>query len=435
MRRSVGLTVVLLVGALGVAPAVAAPTSSQPAATSAERVTLLTDPFLQKPEPRAVSVVWFTELKQSAQHVVVVGEAAPVVSRDEVVAAVKAGKSHLRHGRLSARLVHAGTTPMTRLREDFESQWGSAKVEQGRDMRRAVQRHEARIDRLQPGKRVAYRVVSLTSDGAAMSAAATLSTAPPKGKGAKILLTSDHQAMNNTPAAMEVAEQTAGGPFDAVFYAGDLAKQPDRASEWFDGNRGVSFFPVLQGRTLHASTHGEQYRGGAIIQHAPLFTTIGNHEVQGRYDGVKGIGESFNNPRPRAVAEAMYEKVAAQANPGNDPEVKARWIEDHSFSTRTYEELFSLPASASGRETYYATTLGDVRLISLFATRNWTNGTAEPDPTKRDKNSRFTAASRSPPPQWPTEQARPRGDDRQVPGQGITAVRMAQVGAEQPGVP
>ncbi|MDP8015178.1 hypothetical protein [Prescottella equi] len=35
------------------------------------------------------------------------------------------------------------------------------------------------------------------------------------------------------------------------------------------------------------------------------------------------------------------------------------------------EELFTLPSDAPGGETYYATTTGDIRLVSLYSTRNF----------------------------------------------------------------
>jgi hypothetical protein len=179
------------------------------------------------------------------------------------------------------------------------------------------------------------------------------------------------------------------GDIDAVFLAGDLVNQPDRASEWFDDSRGGAFFPVLQGNASRASTHGEAYRGAEILQNAPIHPAIGNHEVQGRIDGATSISGSFNAPVPTAVAEAEYEKVAATVNPSGDPAVRAAWIEDNSFSSTTYEEMFTLPESASGGERYYAVTVGDVRLISLYSTRIWRGETAQADPAARTGISRY----------------------------------------------
>lgn len=47
------------------------------------------------------------------------------------------------------------------------------------------------------------------------------------------------------------------------------------------------------------------------------------------------------------------------------------WVQDNSWNTVSYEEIFSLPDTSPGKETYYATSYGSVRLISLFAARNW----------------------------------------------------------------
>jgi hypothetical protein len=168
---------------------------------------------------------------------------------------------------------------------------------------------------------------------------------------------------------------------------------PDRASEWFDDTRGSAFFPVLQGNGGRTSTGGTVYRGAPIIQNAPLFTALGNHEVQGRRDGATSLNQSFNAPVPRVIAESEYEKVAGDVNPTGDPAVKAAWIEDNSFSSRTYEEIFTLPTSDAGGETYYATTFGDVRLISLYSTRIWRGTTANPDPAARTATSRYQEAA------------------------------------------
>ncbi|MGO1886073.1 MAG: hypothetical protein ACTH3G_12020, partial [Citricoccus sp.] len=208
---------------------------------------------------------------------------------------------------------------------------------------------------------------------------------------ANILLTSDHQAKDNTPANLEWAE-TVIGDIDAVFMAGDLANVPDRASEWFDSENGLAFFRGLQGNAGFEAPNGETYDGGQILQYAPIYTAIGNHEVQGRIDGMDSLDESFNFPVPREVAEAEYEKVATEVNPSGDEQAKEQWIEDNSFSTTTYEELFTLPESESGGEQYYAATVGNTRLISLYSTRIWRSDINNEDPAARQANSRYQEA-------------------------------------------
>jgi len=186
-----------------------------------------------------------------------------------------------------------------------------------------------------------------------------------------------------TPANLQMVEQIAGvGGVDAVFFSGDLQNIPDRASEWFDDSRGWAFFPGLQGRagyTLERTrTEGDvtintsrTYVGGQIIQHAPLFPVVGNHEVMGRYNVGNNLGTQFNDPQPRAVAEARYEELADIVNPSGDADIREQWIQDNSFNTITYEEIFTLPDESPGGETYYSIQYGDVFLIGLYSTRIW----------------------------------------------------------------
>src|SRR5690606_32114613 len=76
-------------------------------------------------------------------------------------------------------------------------------------------------------------------------------------------------------------------------------------------------------------------------------------------------------------------------NPTGDPAVKSQWVEDNSFSVTTYEEIFSPPRSGPGGKRYYAATVGDVRLITLFATRVWRSDRADADPAARTTGTRF----------------------------------------------
>jgi len=327
-------------------------------------LTLLTDPFLQLPTADGVSVVWFTEF---------------------------AGDEHVVHA--DGRTFAATTTKLSQVAEDSASQLPADEKPTAAEgvVARDVWRHEAKVTGLTPGEKVPYHVVSAKGSRFVRSGTFKLAPAPARGQPQRILLTSDHQAMVNTPANLEMAARTIG-EIDAVFLAGDLVNIPDRASEWFDDQRGSAFFPVLQGRGGRASTHGEVYRGAEIIQNAPLFPAVGNHEVQGARAGQSTLGGSFNAPVPRAIVERAYAAVASQVNPSNDPAVKAKWIEERSFSTATYEEIFSLPDGSPGGETYYAITLGDVRMISLYSTRIWRGTTANADPAARTASSRYQEA-------------------------------------------
>lgn len=322
---------------------------------------LLTDPFLQLPTADGVSVVWFTEF---------------------------AGDEHTVHA--GGRTFAATTTKLSQVAEDSASQLPADEKPTAAEgvVARDVWRHEAEVTGLTPGEKIPYHVVSAKGSRFVRSGSFKLGPAAARGQAQRILLTSDHQAMVNTPANLEMAARTIGD-IDAVFLAGDLVNIPDRASEWFDDQRGSAFFPVLQGRGGRASTHGEVYRGAEIIQSAPLFPAVGNHEVQGARAGQPTLSGSFNAPVPRAIVERAYAAVAAQVNPGDDPAVKAKWIEERSFSTATYEEIFSLPDGSPGGETYYAITLGDVRMISLYSTRIWRSSSATADPARRTATTRY----------------------------------------------
>lgn len=312
---------------------------------------LLTDPFLQLPTEDSVRVVWFTDYEGEAHHAV--------------------------YGARLERTVAATTTRLTRLREDRESHVGAQHGDgslYSQPTPRDVWRHEAVVRGLTPGERVAYRVVSVADNGERVeSDVFMLSCAPPPGMPLKILLTSDHQMESAVAANMQKVVEI-GHQIDAVFHAGDLVNTSDRASEWFDDNRGVAFFPAMQGRA-HAVVEraGAQtaWRGAPVLQSAPLFTAIGNHEVMGRFSIALDLAQQRAAAYPRAAAKALYRANEDAINPRRDPQVRERWLRDNTFNTVTYEELFTLPQSAQGGARYYAVTLGDVRLVVLYATRVW----------------------------------------------------------------
>lgn len=326
----------------------------------------LTEPFLQNPDSDSVSVVWFTE-DQGLAHEVRVGA--------------------------QQRRYPAETRRIDGLFEDAAS-FVAGQAGDGATYKaliaRPVFRHEARVDGLTPGERLSYFVRDVSADGAIRrSDVYSLAPAPPPGAGLKILLTSDHQLKPMTAVNIRKLAETVPR-IDAVFFAGDLVNHPIRASEWFDDARGRAFFPVLQGRADHAleraTPQGRRrlhYRGAPILQHAPIFPAIGNHEVTGRFDPEHDIARQFNAPRPRAWAEAEYLSLQSLLNPASDPDYRRRWVEDGSWSTRVYEDVFTLPADSPGGERYYFKRFGDVGLISLFATRIWRSPGGGPDRTGR----------------------------------------------------
>jgi 3',5'-cyclic AMP phosphodiesterase CpdA len=316
---------------------------------------LLTDPFLQLPTVNSVRVVWFTEFEGDRHQV--------------------------EYGQNLQQTVAAATTQLSRTREDQKSHVGE-QTEEGQvyqqPVRRNIWRHEAEVTGLTANTRFPYRVTSVREDGQTVSSSEfTLAPLPAIGTPLKILLTSDHQLMPLTSANMQKVAETIRR-VDAVFLAGDLVNISDRASEWFDDNRGGAFFPSLQG---HASYEVEKngvktrYAGGEIIQHAPLFPAVGNHEVMGRFSMEADLNQQFNDAYPRQAAAKLYQKIASQINPNTDLTLRESWLTDNSFNTDTYQEIFSLP----DRQQYYAVSFGDVRLVVLYATNIWRRPDLNPD--------------------------------------------------------
>ena len=329
----------------------------QPTMTSAPQ--LLTDPFLQLPTETSVRVLWFTEFEGS-RHSVAYGQG---LSRSAI----------------------ARTTKLSRTREDQLSKVGE-QIEEGQIYKqptmRDIWRHEAEVTDLSPGDRVPYRVTSVQDDGQSVSSRQfTLTPTPTPQTPLKILLTSDHQLMPMTAANIQKVAQSVG-KVDAIFFAGDLVNVPDRASEWFDDNRGGAFFPTLQGRAnykLDKDGVKASYTGGALLQYAPLFTATGNHEVMGRFDKVSNLNEQFNDPYPRAIAEAIYQKNAKEWNTSNNPNLREFWLKNNSFNTDTYNEIFSLPQDNPKGQNYYAVTFGDIRLVVLYITNIWRTPSLDAD--------------------------------------------------------
>jgi predicted phosphodiesterase len=306
--------------------------AAQPFMTSVPQ--LLSDPFLQLPTENSVRVVWFTEFAGSGH----------TVSYDQDF----------------RQQVIATTTKLSRTREDRESR---VDIEYKRPTKRDIWRHEAEVTKLDSNIRLPYRVTSVREDGKSISSGEfTLAAKPKPGTPLKILLTSDHQLKPMTAANLQkVVEKV--GRVDGVFFAGDLINIADRASEWFDDNRGGAFFPCLQGLAKYElSKDGVKttYTGGEIIQHAPLYAAIGNHEVMGRFERTGSLGDEFSDsyPRQSAIAQLLKQK-------------RDRTVKDYSFNTDTYEEIFTLPQSDRGGKKYYAVTFGDVRLVVLYATNIW----------------------------------------------------------------
>lgn len=328
-----------------------------PSATFGQSRQILSEPMLQNPGTDSVRVVWFSEV-ESGRHEVYVGEQFE-------------------------RAFEARTTAMTRMLEDRDSQvFQQITSELQVPQRRRVFRHEAIVTGLTPGRRVPYVAVSIFGGQSFRSSfSATLQPLPQAGQAVRLLLSSDQQNNRMAAANFQKVEETVG-TVDAVLFPGDFVSQPNRASEWFDrvSINNPSFFQSLQG-TMQRWNPGSPFRGGAILQNAPLYGCLGNHEYPGRWrlspdtndpqnTGPVTINAMDNDPQPRWYAEWRYEQLKATINPSNDPAFRERWIEDNSFDFITYREMWSLPEGPEGKA-YWAQRYGDIFLISLDANRIW----------------------------------------------------------------
>lgn len=310
---------------------------------------LLTEPFLQLPEENSVHVVWFTESDEQPG--------------DNYVLLYENGKDEE-----PTRKIVADTTKMSRIRGGH-----STSAEDNNDnpaIVRNIWRHEAVITDLpeyhgNAEEKIPYRVVSDDAE----SEIYTLQAQAQPGTPMKILLTSDIQTKNMCAANIQKVYETVGS-VDAILANGDIVDVADRAYDWFDADS--SFFRVMQG-TTDRTIGGAEYSGAPLMQNAPTYAAVGNHEVMGRYSDTTGLSVQFNDPTTRAYAEELYERVNSDEDPDNDvsEEEKEQFIQDNSFNTTSWEEVFTLPENDAGNERYYAVTIGDVRVIVLEVARIW----------------------------------------------------------------
>ncbi|SBT43817.1 metallophosphoesterase family protein [Micromonospora narathiwatensis] len=291
-------------------------------------MTLLCEPYLLDPQPDGIHVLWHTEQVGRCQ-VVLVGVDVPRLTEQQAYAAAT-GPAESGDG---WRRFAAETRPLSRMREDAESSV-PGRTYAGVTPRR-VYRHLARVGGL-PAGRTPYRVVSV-DDGGHATVTATYSLAPAvsPGRPVRLLLTSDHQLMPMVPANLATVGETAGTALDGVLMAGDMVNVPDRASDWFDSTRRPAFFASFAGRAAG------RWPGASILPNTPLYPAIGNHEVMGRWSATGSLEEQFNDPQPG------------------------------DWDVTTYAELFPVPRSDAGGPRWWSRTIGDVHLISLFATAVW----------------------------------------------------------------
>lgn len=318
---------------------------------------LLGEPYLLDPGASSVYVVWHTEHPGTAQYVLVGPQVAEMTPEQALAAATEEPGSAPGWRRFAAR-----TSRLTRTREDPESRVPGRHYTAVTD--RPVYRSLVRVTGLAPG-RTPYRVVSIDQAGrATVTSAYSLAPAAPRRSGVRLLLTSDHQLMAMTPANLEKVAETVGVRLDGVLMAGDFVNVADRASDWFDSASGTAFFAVMSGRAARTIA-GRTYRGAPLLQHTPLYPAIGNHEVMGRWSDTASLNSQFNDAYPRP---AVLEPPPGRRPSGGD---RARWLAARSWDVTTYEELFPHPRSLAGGPRWWSRRIGDVHVITLFATVVW----------------------------------------------------------------
>jgi len=295
---------------------------------------MYTEPILMNPGDDSVEVVWFTENE---------GEINKLALYEDGI------------DYLPTRFIDANTVKMTRLRGGkTEADYNDASIS------RDIYRHSVLVDNLpinngDSASAVSYRIVTKEGRGPAY----TLKAKASQGTAQKILLTSDHQNKKMCAANIQKVYETVGS-VDAIFINGDIVDITDSAYQWFDADN--SFFRIMQGRADY-EIEGVKYQGAPLLQNAPIYASIGNHDVMGVYLESGKLGEQFNNPKTREYAASIYNEESGLN--------KEDFIRDNSFNTISYEEIFSLPKSDDGDERYYAFSIGDVRVIVLEMSRIW----------------------------------------------------------------
>ena len=294
---------------------------------------MMTEPMLQNPGKDSVYVQWFTE-GEGNSHEVLLFENGPTG--------------------VPTRTVEATTVKMSRLRGGkSEATANDASIDAN------IYKHIALVEGLPVNKgknanRVLYKIVS---DGK-KSRMYSLASNQDEGVDIKVLLTSDHQIKQLCAANIEKVIECVGR-VDAIWMAGDIVDVSDRAYDWFYADN--AFIKVMTGQA-GSKIGGETYKGAPLLQYAPIYTAIGNHDVMGVYSKSGDLSVQFNSPIPREVARKRLEAK------GDFDELS---LQDASYNTITYEEMFELPKSENGGEKWYAKSMGDIRLVSLDASRVW----------------------------------------------------------------
>lgn len=309
-----------------------------PVSACTDKEKCFMEPMLQNPTENSVTVQWFTEYPGNENKL--------YVYDGEVI-----------DEGLPSRVIEATTFKLSRIR--------GGKKDSDKDNPKIacdIYKHVAVVDELPEyhgliSERRPYKVVTDEEESGIYTLAARASEGTPM----RILLTSDHQIKHMVAANIQKVYETVGA-VDAILVNGDLVDVSDRGYDWFYADN--AFFRTLTG-TANDEIGGNLYKGAPLLQEAPLYTSIGNHDVMGVYDNVTPLSTQFNEPRTRQQAEEKWVKS------GKDESEHDSFVENHSYNTISTEEIFEMPKSADGSEKYYAVSIGDVRLITLDVSRVW----------------------------------------------------------------
>lgn len=311
-----------------------------------KKLNCFLEPALQNATENSVVVQWFTE-DEGASNEVILYENLPAECvkensnklkisslNDGLASLIRDNKEDVVDGLITpTRHIEATTIKLSRIRGGKTSE-DKYDASIGCD----IYKHVAIVDNLpiydgNIANRVTYSVKTDDNE----SYLYTLAANPAKGTGMKVLLTSDHQIKPMTAANIDKVYESVGN-VDAIFFNGDLVDVIDSAYDWFYADN--AFWRVMTG-TASSDVNGKPYNGAALVQEAPIYTTMGNHDVMGVYDDITPLDEQFNNPKP------------------------------YDFNITTYTEMFELPESLDGSEKYYAASIGDIRLVALDVNRVW----------------------------------------------------------------
>lgn len=278
-------------------------------------------PMLQNPTENGVYVQWFTAFEGEDNQVLLFEDVDPSETIDDDNLDI-----------IPTRTFNAETFKLSRLRGGTtEKDCNDPKISSD------IYKHVAYIDNLpEYNGYMSERVKYCISTNGEKSDIYTLSAKAKEGTPLRVLLTSDFQIKKMCAANYQKVYETIGN-VDAIFFDGDIVDVPDRQYDWFFADN--AFFRVMTGSANH-TFDGKTYYGAPLVQEAPIYTAIGNHDVMGVYDEKTDLSVQFNNPLP------------------------------DNFNTITYEEMFELP-TADNSERYYATNIGDISLISMCVARVW----------------------------------------------------------------